>query len=203
MSDWARNPFLIPPPPPAPVKRRVFISYCHRDQTEAQNFVYMWRNVFSARALGMAYTDDMINSDNADYVMSRIRANYLGDSSVTVLLVGTCTHSRRFIDWELKASLQRGTSTPNGVVGFLLRSAHNKNGRQFPHLPTRFDQNYRQNDNSTYARYWYMPTTEAEMRGYIETAYNTRTTLANNIVNPNDRMMRNIDCKACGVNHGV
>lgn len=201
MSNWTHNPFLIPPP--LVVKRRVFISYCHRDQTEAQNFVYAWRNVFSARALGMAFTDDMVNSDNAEYVMSRIRANYLGDSSVTVLLVGTCMHSRRFIDWELKASLQRGASMPNGVVAFLLPSAINHNGRQFPHLPERFEMNYRLNDLTTYARYWYMPSTEAEMRERIETAYSSRTTLANNIVNPNERMMRNIDCKACGVNHGV
>jgi MTH538 TIR-like domain (DUF1863) len=151
----------------------------------------------------MSFTDDIVNSNNPAYVMSRIRANYLGDSSVTVVLVGTCTHSRRFIDWELKASLQRGDSTPNGLVAFLLPSAHNNGGRMYPFLPERLNQNYRLNDNTTYARYWFMPTTEAQMWNHIETAYNSRTTLASSIVNPNEMMKYNIDCKACRYNHGV
>src|SRR5213593_4687243 len=117
MSDWQRLRFLIPSPPaPVFVKRKVFISYCHLNQREAGSFVSTWRNVFTPRALGMAFSDDIINSNNPAYVMSRIRTDYLGDSSVTIVLVGTCTHSRRYIDWELKASLQRGNSTPNGVV---------------------------------------------------------------------------------------
>jgi MTH538 TIR-like domain (DUF1863) len=112
MSDWQR--FLIPPPPaPIPVKRKIFISYCHLDQHEAEGFVSTWRNVFTARALGMAFSNKIINSVNPTYVMSRIRADYLGDSSVTIVLVGNCTHSRRYIDWELKASLQRGCPPPS------------------------------------------------------------------------------------------
>jgi hypothetical protein len=202
MSDWGR--FLIPPPlAPAPVKRKVFISYCHLNQQEAEGFVSTWRNVFTARALGMAFSNEIINSTNTAYVMSRIRSDYLGDSSVTIVLVGTCTHSRRYIDWELKASLQRGDSTPNGVVAFLLPSAHNHNGRLYPHLPERLDSNYRYLDNTTYARYWFMPNTEASMRECIETAYRSRTALADNIVNPNEMMKYNITCKVCGVNHGA
>lgn len=201
MSDWLR--YLPPPPPPAPVKRRVFISYCHLNQNEAELFVWTWRNIFSARALGMAFSDDIVNSNNPAYTMTRIRADYLGDSSVTVVLIGTCTHSRRYIDWELKASLQRGNSTPNGVVAFLLPSAYNYNGRLYPHLPSRLASNYRYLDNTTYARYWFMPNTEAEMRECIETAYRSRTTLADNIVNPNEMMKYNSVCQACGVNHGA
>jgi len=200
MSDW--QSYLIPPTP-VPVKRKIFISYCHLDQHEAEMFVSAWRNVFTTRALGMAFSNEMINSDNPAYVMSRIRADYLGDSSVTIVLVGNCTHSRRYIDWELKASLQRGNSTPNGVVAFLLPSAHNHNGRLYPYLPERLAANYRYLDNTTYARYWFMPSTEAAMRQCIETAYLSRTTLANNIVNPNEMMKYNVTCKTCGVNHGA
>lgn len=204
MSDWARYlSSLAPPPPPAPVKRKVFISYSHRDQAEAEQFVWDWRNVFTHRALGMRFTDDIINSNDAAYIMARIRANYIGDASVTLVLVGNCTHSRRFVDWELKASLQRGTSTPNGVVAFLLASAHNHNGQLYPWLPDRLAANYRYLDNTTYARYWFMPNNEDWMRSCIETAYNTRTTLADNIVSSNERMIYNSVCKACGVNHGV
>jgi hypothetical protein len=91
----------------------------------------------------------MINSNNPVYVMSRIRADYLGDSSVTVVLIGTCTHSRRYVEWELKASLQCGDSTPIGVVARLLPSAHNHNEQQYPYLPDRLAVNYRYLDNTT------------------------------------------------------
>jgi hypothetical protein len=197
MSNWQN--YLTPPP----LRRRVFISYCHLNQAESERFVERWSNVFSACALGMRFTDDIVNSDNPAYVMSRIRADYLGDSSVTVLLIGTCTHSRRYIDWELKASLQRGTGTPNGVVAFLLPSAHNFNGRTYPYLPDRLAANYCYGDNSTYARYWFMPETEQSMRECIETAFASRTTLADNISNPNEMMKYNISCKVCGFNHGA
>lgn len=202
MAGWQRS--SIPAPPIlVPVKRRVFISYCHLDQKEAEVFVATWRNVFTARALGMAFDNAIINSTNPAYVMSRIRADYLGDSSVTIVLVGTCTHSRRYVDWELKASLQRGDSVPNGVVAFLLPSAHNHNGQQYPHLPDRLSANYRYLDNTSYARYWIMPETEAAMRQSIETAYQARTTLANAIVNPNEMMKYNSVCRVCQVNHGA
>jgi hypothetical protein len=202
MSNWQR--FSIPPPPtPLPVKRRVFISYCHLDQQEAENFVVAWRNVFTARALGMAFDNNMVNSTDPAYVMSRIRADYLGDSTITIVLIGTCTHSRRYVDWELKASMQRGNSTPNGVVAFLLPSAHNHNGLQYPHLPDRLAANYRYLDNTTYARYWFMPETETAMTECIETAFRSRTILADSIVNPNEMTKYNSTCKACGINHGA
>jgi hypothetical protein len=202
MSDWSR--YIVPPPLP-PIKRKVFISYCHSDQQEAEWFVWNWRNVFTHRALGMSFTNDIINSDNPAYVMSRIRSEYLGDSSVTVVLMGNCTHSRRFIDWEIKASLQCGTGTPNGLVGFLLPSAHNRPGRLYPTLPERFAPNYRYLDNTSYARYWFMPDNESAMRQCIETAFESRTnkSLVNDISNPNDTMKNNGYCYACGVNHGV
>src|SRR5207248_938770 len=121
----------------------------------------------------------------------------------TVVLVGTCTYSRRYIDWELKASLQRGSMTPNGVVGFLLASAHNHNHQLYPFLPDRLAANYRYLDNTTYARYWFTPDTKDQMRECIETAYNSRTTLADNIINPNEMMKYNVTCRACRFNHGA
>lgn len=61
--------------------------------------------MFTPGALGLAYSEDIVNGDNPDYFMPQIQSKYLGDSSVTILLVGTYTHSRRYVDWELKASI--------------------------------------------------------------------------------------------------
>ncbi|WP_372493341.1 TIR domain-containing protein [Janibacter melonis] len=41
--------------------------------------------------------------------MDRIRTKYLGDSSVTIVLVGSCTWARRYVDWEVYSSLRRAS----------------------------------------------------------------------------------------------
>ena len=48
-----------------------------------------------------------------------------------------------------------------------------------------------------------MPETEEQMRNCIEIAFQARTKLADNIVNPNERMLYNQTCLACGYNHGA
>ena len=55
--------------------------------------------------------------------MAEIRRKYLLDSSVTILLIGSCTHSRRYVDWEIKSSLRRGMNVPSGLLAYVLPSA--------------------------------------------------------------------------------
>jgi hypothetical protein len=207
MSNWnfGGPPLFIPQ---QPVKRRVFVSYCHLNQQEAVNFISRWQNVFTPRILGMPYSNDIINSTNPEYVMSQIRQNYLGDSTVTIVLIGSCTHSRRYVDWEIKASLRQGDGLPNGVVAFLLPSAQLQNGnvfiktqQQYPPLPPRLGENYTLNNATKYARYWLMPTTDEEMRTCIEDAFTSRTTRATAIVNSNEMMKYNAQCRVCGATH--
>lgn len=167
-----------------------------------------WKSVFIPRALGTTFSDDIINSTNPEYVMSQIRQKYLGDSTVTIVLVGTCTHSRRYIDWELKASLRQGDSPPNGVVAYLLPSAQLPEGRVFtrtqyryPPIPNRLSVNYELNNLIKYARYFTLPDTDEQMRANIEDAFAARTSRASSIINPNDMMKNNSVCKLCGVTH--
>lgn len=201
MSAWG----FVPPPP---TKRKVFISYCHLNQIEANAFVERWSSVFIPRALGTTFSDDIINSTNPEYVMSQIRQKYLGDSTVTIVLIGSCTHSRRYVDWELKASLKQGDYTPNGVLAYLLPSAHLPEGRVFtktqsryPPVPNRLGLNYALNNPLKYARYFTMPTSDGEMRTHIEDAFSARTSRTSAIVNPSDMMKYNAVCKLCGVTH--
>ncbi len=108
------------------VKHKVFISYHHDDQDEVGGFIETFdheRNVFIARALGVGMEQDIIDSTDTGYVMRRIRESYLKDSTVTIVLIGKCTWARRYIDWEIQASLRHGvTVTPNGLLGIKLPS---------------------------------------------------------------------------------
>src|ERR1041385_7082142 len=102
------------------IKRRVFVAHYGGDKTEVDQFIYLWgtrEGVFNPLALGTFDNEDFIRSSNPEYVMSQIRNKYLGDASVTIVLLGRCTHSRRYVDWEIKASLRQGTdSLPNGLL---------------------------------------------------------------------------------------
>src|SRR6266566_8841113 len=145
----------------APVKRQVFISFHQNDRSEVDSFADHWatrQGVFIPKVLGVSSNDDFINSTKPDYVMSEIRARYLGDSTVTIILIGSCTHSRRYVDWEIEASLRQGETEPNGLIGLLLPSC-GKSG----HLPPRFRDNWKQGDRDCYARYRYCPQTADEL----------------------------------------
>jgi hypothetical protein len=73
--------------------------------------------------------DEAINSTDEDYIMRRIRSDYLSDSTVTIFLVGSYsaenrgTHEQRFIKRELQASLYNSSSSSsskNGILGIVL-----------------------------------------------------------------------------------
>lgn len=140
--------------------------------------------------------DDFVNSANPEYVMSRIRQDYLGDSTVTIVLVGRCTHSRRYVDWELKSSLRKGTYTPNGVIGIILPSQGSS-----ADLPPRLEDNWASGHTNCYARYWTAPSSANELGNWIEDAFAARTSRAYLIQNSADMMRYNRQCNVHGVTH--
>ena len=180
-------------------RRTVFISFSQSDRTEVDQFVYRWTQqdrVFISKTVGTAFGNDLINSDRADYVISRIRTDYLADSTITLVLIGSCTHSRRFIDWEIKASLRQGeTYTPNGLLGILLPPLASA------HLPPRFAANWNRQELNCYARYRPAPTSAQQLRDWLEDAYEARTSRARFISNSNEMMGYNARCIVCGVTH--
>lgn len=181
------------------VRRKVFISFHQQDRNEVDEFIKKWaysENIFIPRVLGANDNDEFINSSNTEYVMSRIRELYLTDSTVTIVLVGKCTHSRRYVDWELKSSLRQGSYTPNGVMGIILPSRGNTS-----YLPPRLADNWSPGHENCYARYWAAPTSADQLRAWIEDAHQARTTRAHLIKNSNEMMKYNSRCKECGITH--
>lgn len=184
---------------PSPTKRKVFISHHKRDRVEVDNFIRQFakiENVFIPYVLGANDNDEFVNSNDTAYVMSRIRAKYLQDTTVTIVLVGSCTHSRRYVDWELKSSLRQGEYTPNGVMGIILPSQGNNCW-----MPPRLEANWTKDHINCYSRYWIYPRSASELRTWIEDAYQARTTRAHLIQNSQEMMKNNRCCKVCNVTH--
>lgn len=75
--------------------------------------------------------DEPIESDDEDYIMRRIRQDYLAESTVTIHLIGLYGaetrgwHEQRFIKRELQASLYNGSgNSRSGILGVVLPEAH-------------------------------------------------------------------------------
>jgi len=180
-------------------KRKVFISYYHGDQTEVNKFVQEFSDVFIAKTVGIKDGDFVFDSTNPQYIMRKIRENKLQDSTVTIVLIGACTHSRRYVDWEVKASLQQGATLPNGLIAINLPYM----GREFA-LPNRVSENVTRDSaghDIGYARYYVYPDSKQTLYKWIEDAYEARSTRAHLIKNSNEMMRYNAKCKRHGVTH--
>lgn len=181
------------------VRRKVFISHHKNDRYEVDNFIQQFANeeqVFIPYVLGANNNDDFINSTNPEYVMNQIRNRYLQDTTVTIVLVGRCTHSRRYVDWELKSSLRQGSYIPNGVMGIILPSQGSS-----AHLPPRLNANWNAGNTNCYAKYWVYPQTATQLGELIEDAYYARTARAHLINNSQSMMGYNARCNVCGITH--
>ena len=68
-------------------RSKVFVSYFRADKDEVEAFVHYWatsHGVLIPQIVG-AYGRDLINSDDAEYVIGRLRREYIADSTITMV----------------------------------------------------------------------------------------------------------------------
>lgn len=175
-------------------RHKCFISYHAADQDEVEDFLDEFGTEFIAKTIGVTDEDDFIDSDDTGYVMNRIRTKYLGDSSVTIVLIGSCTWARRYVDWEVYSSLRSSkNSKVNGLLAISLPSVLGKGAT----LQARVDDNLERDANNNdlgYARWMKYPTSKPALRSWIEDAYQARTSRASLIDNTRARRMRSAAC---------
>jgi hypothetical protein len=75
--------------------------------------------------------NEPIDSDDEEYIMRKIREDYLSDSTVTICLIGTRSSEnlgwdeQRFVKRELQASLYNGQgNSKSGILGIILPSMY-------------------------------------------------------------------------------
>lgn len=167
-------------------RRKCFITYHHADDQAVASFVKTFDHagdVFIVRRLG-EMPDDIVDSTDTDYVMRRIREDYIRDSTVTLVLAGRCTWARRYVDWEIQASLrQPANALPNGLLGIKLPG--------FSQWPERLSKNMAEGGYAGWIDY---PTSLQNLQHAIEWAFGRRTTHTSKIVNPRDRFSYNRTC---------
>lgn len=93
-------------------KPRIFVSYHHGGD---RNYYNALSRLFDQtyEAIEDNSVDRKIDSDDIEYVIRAIRENYITGTSCTVVLCGAQTPYRKFVDWEIKATLDK----QHGLIG--------------------------------------------------------------------------------------
>ena len=90
-------------------KHKVFISYHHNNDQWYKNELLRLNEIHNIFIDGSVDTGDIDDRLDNETIRQIIRDNYLKDTTVTILLVGTETMNRKHIDWELKSSMINGS----------------------------------------------------------------------------------------------
>ncbi len=164
-----------------PVKHRVFLSYHHGiDQAYYDAFSRSFHAVYD-----VIYDNSLerkIDSDNVDYVIQRIRDNYIAGSSCTIVLVGAKTWGRKYVDWEIKATLDK----EHGLIGVYLPTAARDSSNRIMVPERLFD-----NIQSKFAP-WYSWQDITASAGQLERCIaDAKFRSAALIVNSRERLLRN------------
>lgn len=118
--------------------RNIFLSFHQGDELEANVWCRRFQQYFKEiRTLGLDELGDEfaghINSDDSDYVMRQIREKKIAGTSCTVVLIGKCTWARRYVDWEIAATLRNfSDSLRGGLIAVQLPSAEDHGWSTLP-----------------------------------------------------------------------
>jgi len=96
---------------------KVFISYHHANDQWYKEELLRINQINSIFIDGSVDTGDISDDMTDESIRQKIRDEYLRDTSVTILLVGTDTKGRKHIDWEIYSSMIDGqVNKKSGVL---------------------------------------------------------------------------------------
>ena len=154
-------------------RHKVFVSFHHEDQGCKNAFIEMMEGDIVDKAVQDGDIDDTRLSTEA--IRRKIRDEFIGDATVTVVLIGPCIWQRKHVDWEIGSSLRDTHRNPRcGLLGMLLPNhADYGKGKRTPSLiPPRLADNCRGND--PFARICDWTTDAASVRHLIHQAFGRR-----------------------------
>ncbi len=159
-------------------RHKVFVSYHHQtDEVYRKKFERMFSNIYVSKSVDIGDIDPNLNTET---VRRKIREEYLGDTSVTVVLVGKETWKRKHIDWEISASIRKTKMSPrSGLLGIILPTHSNYGKETYTSylIPPRLYDNI----DCKYARIYDWSNNINEVQNWIHQAF-----LRRDQINPNN-----------------
>lgn len=126
------------------MRHKVFISYHHANDQWAKDRLVALNEQFQFFIDASVDTGDIPEDWDDEKIRREIRDNYLRNSTVTLLLVGSETKNRKHVDWELFSSMYDGQlNKRSGIVVIMLPSTsctschasfENEKTAVFPHI---------------------------------------------------------------------
>lgn len=105
-------------------RHKVFVSYHHtNDQRYRDQFEELFTNVYDIMVSKSVQIGDISVNLKTETIRQKIRDEYLRDSTVTVVLIGSETWKRKHVDWEISSSIRETkNSSRSGLIGIVLPS---------------------------------------------------------------------------------
>jgi hypothetical protein len=104
-------------------KHKVFISYHHKNDQAYKEALLNANEKYGLFIDASVDTGDIDDDLSDETIRQTIRDDYLRDSTVTILLVGVATKTRKHIDWEIYSSMYDGqVNKKSGVLAINLPS---------------------------------------------------------------------------------
>ena len=152
-------------------RHNVFVSYYHaQDQKYKDRFLRVMGGSIVDKSVDLG--DVIDRNQPTEATLQRIREEHIAQASVTVVLIGPCTWQRKYVDWEIGASLRDTNNNPRcGLLGILLPNHHNFQRSTYdPQLiPPRLADNC--NDDLKYAHVYDWSGDATEVRTWIHEAF--------------------------------
>ena len=150
-------------------RHKVFISFHEDDIALKEDFVLKMGDRIVDKSVHTRNIED--TGLTAGQVRQIIRNDYILDATVTVVLIGPRTWQRKFVDWEIGASI--GKPSPCGLVGIFLpnHSEYRKAGFNDRLVPPRLADNCRGRNPYAVIYNWPDPWNPNEIERWVEEAY--------------------------------
>lgn len=148
------------------MRHKVFVSYHHaNDQYYKNLFDNLFSNVYDIMVSKSVQIGDIDSNLSTERIRQKIRDEYLRDSTVTVVLIGSETWKRKHVDWEIGSSIrQTEYNSRSGLLGIILPSYPRNNlssynpytipPRLYDNIKCNFAQIYNWNDNPVVVQKW-------------------------------------------------
>lgn len=114
-------------------RHKVFVSYHHANDQEYRDlfeelFDYI-HDIIVSKSVKMG---DIGTNLKTETIRQKIRDEYLADSTVTVVLIGSKTWKRKHVDWEISSSIRdTKNSSRSGLIGIILPSYPRKDETKY------------------------------------------------------------------------
>ncbi len=179
--------------------RNIFLSFHQTDELEASIWKKRFGQYFNEiRSLGLSeFGEDFaehIESGDSDYVMRKIREDKITGTSCTVVLIGQCTWARRYVDWEIAATLRNfSDSQQGGLIGVQLPRALE---HSWSRLPPRLELNLQKVEGKEvgYARFYPPAPSDGTIAQWVEDAVARRDSMNPATGSTSDLMVNSRTC---------